>query len=145
MPRQLSLPTILLALLLGGAAETRAQTSGEPPAERSILEGVYTSEQATRGAAVFEGTCMACHFPTEFKGWAFQQAWNGRPVSAFYDLVSSRMPEDNPGSLKRREYVDVIAYILQINAYPAGGVELPTGKEALERILIEEKPESGGR
>jgi len=54
-----------------------------------------------------------------------------------FDVISDSMPEDNPGSLKKEEYADVIAYLLQLNKFPAGASELPPDKDALSAILME--------
>ena len=46
------------------------------------------------------------------------------------------MPEDGPGRLTDEEYVDVVAYLLDANSYPAGDQELPAEKVALDAIMI---------
>ena len=48
-----------------------------------------------------------------------------------------RSIQDRPGSLKRQQYVDVLAYIFELNGVPPGEEEMPTRKRALEAILIE--------
>ena len=45
------------------------------------------------------------------------------------------MPEDNPGGLKREEYVDIIAYVLKTNEVPFTG-DLPMDADALKKITI---------
>ena len=73
----------------------------------------------------------------------YRRSWTGRPVRSFYRRLMQTMPEDNPGSLRPREYAAVIAYILQLNAYPAGEVDLPSDEEALRRIIIVDPPQGG--
>jgi len=46
------------------------------------------------------------------------------------------MPTDRPGQLPAQDYLDVVAYILQKNAFPAGSVELPIDPDELARISI---------
>ena len=46
------------------------------------------------------------------------------------------MPGSHPGSLTRKAYVDVIAYILERNGAPAGVVELPTDPKMLADLTI---------
>ena len=41
------------------------------------------------------------------------------------------MPDDNPGGLPRQTYVDVMAYMLELNGYPAGSDELPPNEDVL--------------
>jgi hypothetical protein len=50
------------------------------------------------------------------------------------------MPMDKPGSLTRAQYAAVIAYMLRLNQYPAGGTELPSEDAALKRIRFERRP-----
>jgi hypothetical protein len=45
------------------------------------------------------------------------------------------MPQDNPGSLKRKEYVDVVAYLFRLNGLPAGDAEMDVS--SVKRIRIE--------
>jgi mono/diheme cytochrome c family protein len=126
--------TALLPLL--AAHPAAAQTSdGEP---LTILDGVYTEEQAQRGAEVIEQVCRECHEDEEFVG-AFIRSWAGASVAALYDDIYSLMPEDQPGSLPPQQYADVIAYILQLNGLPPGDVELATARDVLERVIIESR------
>ena len=126
--------TALLPLL--AAHPAAAQTSdGEP---LTTLDGVYTEEQAERGAEVIEQVCRECHEDEEFVG-AFIRSWAGASVAALYDDIYSLMPEDQPGSLPPQQYADVIAYILQLNGLPPGDVELATARDALERVIIESR------
>ena len=55
---------------------------------------------------------------------------------ALYDSIATTMPPNNPGSLKRREYVTLLAYILALNDMPTGGEELPESPDVLGKILI---------
>ena len=126
--------TALLPLL--AAHPAAAQTSdGEP---LTTLDGVYTTEQAQRGAEVIEQVCRECHEDEEFVG-AFIRSWAGASVAALYDDIYSLMPEDQPGSLPPQQYADVIAYILQLNGLPPGDVELATARDVLERVIIESR------
>lgn len=119
-------------LALAAAAPAAAQTE-----ERlTTLDGVYTEEQALRGAEVIEDVCRECHDDEEFVG-AFIRSWAGASVAALFDDIYSLMPEDQPGSLPPQQYADVIAYILQLNGLPPGEVELGAARESLERVLIE--------
>ena len=44
------------------------------------------------------------------------------------------MPQNNPGGLAQQQYVDTLAYILDIQGAPAGTSELPTKSEVLNTI-----------
>ena len=119
-------------LSLAAAAPAFAQTEET----LTTLDGVYTAEQAERGAVVVEDVCRECHDDEEFVG-AFIRSWAGASVAALFDDIYSLMPEDQPGSLPPQQYADVIAYILQLNGLPPGEVELGAARESLERVLIE--------
>jgi len=101
---------------------------------RSVQSGVYTGEQAERGAALFEGTCGSCHQPAEFGDGAYLDGWSGQTAHDLIELIRATMPQDNPGSLKRKEYVDVVAYFFRMNGLPAGDSEMDVS--SVKRILI---------
>ena len=55
-----------------------------------------------------------------------------------YDLfktLKTTMPEDNPGSLMRQQYVDIVAYLLKFNEVAFTG-DLPMDAEALKKVMI---------
>ena len=121
-------------------ASGREEASASPPAVPSALDGVFTAEQAARGARTFREACAACHDPGEFSGGRFRMGWGGRSVGELYETVSTLMPEADPGSLSPREYAAVVAYLLQLNDYPAGEAALPADRRALERLEIAARP-----
>lgn len=135
--------TILpIALLLAGTTPLAAQDDGEAP-ERTVLDGVYTTEQAARGEDTFQDACAACHAPGFFQGTPFEFTWAGARVYDFYGLVRLTMPFDDPGGLTDRQYADVVAYILRLNGYPSGSEDLEPDEEGLKRIRIVEAPDPG--
>src|SRR5687768_8642955 len=86
----------------------------------SVTTGVFTVAQAARGEAVYTTSCALCHTMAQHSGTGFAAAWNGRRVADLYDIIRNTMPLDNPGGLSDQEYVDVVAYMLQLNGVPAG-------------------------
>ena len=58
-------------------------------------------------------------------------------MGAIYDFVFENMPPGNPGSLSTDEYVDILAYFLSRNQYPAGANELPADPSTLRSIRVE--------
>lgn len=112
-----------------GAGSTAAQEV------RTTLDGVYTDEQAERGRATYVRTCSQCHTLDWYTG-DLMKAWAEAPVFNLFEVISTTMPEDNPGSLPRRDYVDMIAYILKVNGMPPGDAELSTGASRLRQILF---------
>jgi mono/diheme cytochrome c family protein len=120
---------IALSCTIAGAVLTAEQ--------KSVKAGVYTAEQATRGETVFKGQCASCHAPNRFTDELFYVSFAGKPLLELFQVITDSMPEDNPGSLKPQEYADVITYMLKLNKFPAGEVELPPTKEVLGTIMME--------
>jgi quinoprotein glucose dehydrogenase len=128
MKGKLLLAVALLTTVLFASAQEEEET-------RSVQSGVYTEEQAERGAAIFEETCMSCHKPGEFGDGAYIDSWSGQTAHDLIELIRATMPQDNPGSLKRKDYVDIVAYLFRSNGLPAGDTEMDVN--SVKRILIE--------
>jgi hypothetical protein len=94
--------------------------------------GVYSGPQADRGRSAFRASCAECHYSSEFRGSQFQFSWGRRSVADLYVEIVRNMPEDAPGSLEDKVYVDIVAYILQLNGFPTGDHELPADESVLE-------------
>ena len=133
-------------LLAAGCASTPdpAEAQGSPPAsaeaeaadERTIWDGVFTSEQASQGQRVAQAECLACHSESEWTTPMFLQVWTGRPIRQLYDNIRFTMPYDAPGRLSREQYAEIIAYILRLNGAEAGDTELPSDDEGLDSIIV---------
>jgi quinoprotein glucose dehydrogenase len=115
-----SLPTAILASAQG---ETR-----------TVQAGVFTQEQADRGAGIFENRCKACHQPDEFGGGLYLESWSGQTMGDLIEKIRTTMPEDSPGSLARSEYVDVGAFFLSLNELPTGDSEMDASTVKAIRI-----------
>ena len=105
-----------------------AGLNAQTAAKRSVLDGVYTDAQATRGELAYTKTCAECHDlsfdGTPVEGEGFIDNWREFPLATLYDFISTTMPQDNPGELGKDGYRDVLAYILRRNGYPAGKSDL---------------------
>ena len=106
----------------------------EPPG-RTTRDRIYSAEQAERGKEVYKKACAPCHALDFYSGQAMK-SWDGGALTDLYAAISTLMPQGNPGSLKRREYLDILAYILSLNGMPAGAEELPAGAADLKPIRI---------
>ena len=110
----------------------------------SLNDGVYSEEQARRGGRVYRQTCASCHgddldggdMGPGLASSSFVQGWDGAPLSELMLFTRETMPQDNPGGLSEEQYIDVLAYILQANKFPAGDSDL--GGD-LEQIRIENR------
>jgi mono/diheme cytochrome c family protein len=116
-------------------------------ATRTVWDGVYTKEQAVRGQTAYLSQCARCHGEALLGGENspglvdedFLEKWNGKQVGSLVELTRKTMPSDGPGKLSRRQCVDLIAYILSANGFPAGKNELETDPALLDEILIQQK------
>jgi cbb3-type cytochrome c oxidase subunit III len=121
---------VALLLVLASAAAPAADTP-----TRTTRDGVYTAPQAERGKLVYKRACVECH-PFDWYRGQPMKAWEGAAIFGLYELILNRMPPQNPGSLKRREYAEILAFILSLNDQPAGREELPSEESALTHIVF---------
>ena len=120
-----SLRSSSLALLVSVAAFASAVAQGTSTA----LDGVYTTEQAARGEAVYTRSCAGCHEGQDadgplLAGKVFLDRWREDTLEPLYGFIKTSMPGNNPGGLNDAAYVDVVAYVLEANGLPAGTREL---------------------
>jgi mono/diheme cytochrome c family protein len=112
---------------------------------RSVWDGVYTKQQAGRGQSAYREACLKCHGENlmggegapALAGDEFLHHWNGKTAGELFELIRKTMPSEDPGSLSRRQYADVVAYILSVNEFPGGEKELESETESLNDIRIE--------
>jgi mono/diheme cytochrome c family protein len=128
--------------LILGTGLLAAQTT------RSVWDGVYTSDQAARGAALYANNCASCHAsalgggesaPPLTGGQVFSN-WHGLAVGDLFERIRISMPADRPGKLSREQDADVLAFMLSVSEFPPGKVELARQTEVLKQIRIEAKP-----
>ena len=115
----------------------------------------YTEAQAERGRAAYATHCASCHgqylddgtFAPPLKGVDFRTKWGGstpQPVDALFNLISTKMPPDTPGTLGDPTYAQLLAYIFQENGAPVGPKELPTDSASLKAMAAPSWPPSSG-
>ena len=126
----------VMALFVAGPAGTADARAGEAQENRvTVWDGVYTAEQAERGEAVYKSHCLSCHQAdfsgteeaSALSGAAFMDAWREDTVGNLYTRTRNLMPFDEPASLTDDAYLDSVAYLLQVNGFPAGSRELTAG------------------
>ena len=122
------LPFVATPLLIASIAQAQSTDS---TAGKSVWQGVYTEEQATRGDTEHQNNCNSCHGTEKYSGENFTKNWVGRTVFDLFDQIKTTMPDDNPGGLSAQQYKDVVAYILKTNGFPAGTDSLPSDPEAM--------------
>jgi hypothetical protein len=136
--------TVALSLVLIISASplaNRPLAQGTPSSTgSSVLDGVFTSSQASRGRQQFSQACTSCHSAADHTGRKFEAKWQGTTIGDLFDLVSTTMPDGNPGSLKPEEYASILAFFLSESGYKEGAKELPSDLESLNKIRIEPLP-----
>ena len=111
---------------------------------KDTASGAFTADQAKRGENFYQQNCAACHGGAlqgeeenpPLSGKHFSNRWGGLPVGVLFGFVNSQMPLGQPGSLGAQANIDIVAYILSINKFPAGQTELPPDAKALGTITI---------
>ena len=123
-------------------AAPRRQESTEDTAGRTQWDGIFTEEQAKRGAGLYSEHCASCHGVNlsgverapSLIGYEFGVAWDNASLGELFDLIRTSMPQDNPNSLSRQANADILAFILQRSGVPAGTADLPTDSDVLNMI-----------
>ncbi|MGC4083249.1 MAG: c-type cytochrome [Vicinamibacterales bacterium] len=107
----------------------------------TVWDGVYTREQADRGSTAYNTHCSMCHRADlgggqgrALVGAKFFESWGEDTLDSLFAVIRQRMPENRPGSLDESTYLDILAYILQRNEYPAGATALTA--DAAKSILV---------
>jgi quinoprotein glucose dehydrogenase len=111
---------------------------------QTTADGVGTAEQTKRGGDVYQAQCAACHdaqlagsgTAPALAGTDFAANWKDETVASLFERIRATMPADNPGSLKRDQVADLVAFILNFNKYPLAQKDLPSESEALKAIKI---------
>jgi cytochrome c len=113
-------------------------------AQKTVWDGVYTEEQAKRGAEVYAEKCAMCHGDSlggvesapALTGPQFYATWEGENLNSLFERIRMSMPQDNPGSLSRTQNADIVAHMLHIGGYPAGSTPLEGQAGALTGIKV---------
>lgn len=144
----------LVAAAVAGWAATTVVPSvvDAQQAGRSVWDGVYTEEQAARGAALYDQQCASCHgamlggmdAAPPLTGGTFAANWNGVNLYDMLQRIRVSMPMDDPGGMSRQQVADVLAYMLSVNRFPAGDRELPRQSGPLRLILFQAAKSGSG-
>jgi len=102
---------------------------------RTVNDGVYTEKQADTGEVLYSQHCLLCHDKKYFR--PVLERWEGQPIGVLFTVMSTSMPESNPGFLSEKEYVDILAYILSLSRYAPGDTELDYQDGALNELMVE--------
>jgi cytochrome c5 len=124
-----------------GETITQAVTA---PGQVSVWNGVYTVEQATRGATVYANSCAECHGESlSGEGFApplidepFIQRWQDGTLADLFTVLQATMPQGKPGSLSDDDYAAIVSFLLQKNHFPAGAAAVNPKIERLKLVTF---------
>ena len=123
------------AITVIGAAQSTDST-----ATATVWQGVYTDVQAARGQSEYATHCANCHredlsgYNNILKGPRFMQNYRESSLTILFDKTKTTMPRGAAGTLSDKAYVDIVAYVLKANEFPAGAQELSI--DDLSRIQV---------
>ena len=103
----------------------------------ALAQTTYSTEQAEAGATTFQSQCAMCHGATleggdapALSGADFRGNWG--TAAGVHGYFSVAMPPQSPGALGEEAYLNIAAYIMQVNGIPAG--DAPATVETLASV-----------
>lgn len=136
---------VAIVFAFGLAVGVAAQSTD---AQRTtVWQGVYTEEQASRGQSEYTAHCARCHrddlggYSNILKGARFMEKNRESSLHMLFDKTKTTMPRGAPASLSDNAYVDIVAYILKANEFPAGAQELRVEDLRAVQVVGKQGPE----
>ena len=141
---------IALAAAIGARAIAATPAAFFTPAQtaspqKTTKDKVFTKEQANRGADLYAKSCDRCHDPAKVPagkkpgpptiGAKFVENWQDKTLGELYTTIFTTMPGDGVLILTSDQTLDLIAYMLQANGFPAGETALKYD-DAMKAIVI---------
>ena len=131
--------TVFLAAAMSSAVADDALRA--QAAQQSVLDGVYTDAQATRGASAYDTACSGCHRADlsggtgpALKAQRFATQYAGKDLKELFTKIATTMPRNAAGSLPDSVNLEIVAHVLRENGFPAGPRELTA--DATEAIRV---------
>jgi cytochrome c553 len=131
---------IAASIEVRGAAPQSAQPGG------SVWSGVFTAQQASRGKSGYDGVCARCHGiqltgggadgGPALTGGTFLSHWSNDTLASLFMKIRDTMPRNTPGTISEDVKVEILAYLLQQNGFPAGTSELKADLPALDELRV---------
>jgi len=130
-PRQDKGRLIKTGMASESGARTEVAAGGMVAAASAPTPALYTNAQARAGEEKFAENCSYCHGNNmegragpALKGRLFAPASGQYHLGDIFTVVSQNMPATQPASLPAGDYVEIMAFILENNGYPAGDTAL---------------------
>ena len=131
---------VIVGLLAAAAAATALTLPGSAPgsvvlqaaAQAQDAAGAFTAEQAAAGWVVYARRCGECHgaglmgssHGPPLRGADFLNGWAGRTTDELFAYVRDEMPPGLAGSLSEGVYLNLVAYMLDVNGAREGETAL---------------------
>jgi mono/diheme cytochrome c family protein len=143
---------LLTALAILGAAllsfSVMAQVERSQTATpKTVLDGVFTPAQAERGREPYEFHCSSCHRKDlqgmdgpPLIGQVFIDGWREDGLSSLFTYIQTKMPPRAAATLPDDTYLDILAYILAENTFPAGSTDLTANTLRAIRLVGKQGP-----
>jgi len=103
--------------------------------------GWYTEEQAATGGKTFAQSCAPCHGANleggagpALKGTSWQQLYGGAKLLTVWGEIKGPMAQYAGTTFATQQSLDLLAYLLQQNRFPAGKQALVDTKELSDTI-----------
>lgn len=109
----------------------------------TVLDGVFSAEQAQRGRATYMSICGECHGGSlegvsapALRGDRFIERWREDTLDSVFGFIRERMPPGRSAAqpIPQSDYVDILAFMLEANDYDSGATELTA--EALTEVML---------
>jgi quinoprotein glucose dehydrogenase len=143
-------PTYVLAIISGTALAAASYSTVRAQAPKSVVDGVYTAEQAKRGEMLYADACAACHDPAliggigpALAGKDFIAVWKNSTVGDVFTKIKVEMPLTAPGTLTADQTADLVSFILTSNKFPAGTTPLAADAAPLKDIHFADPAAAG--
>jgi len=131
------------ALVLSAAVVLRADSA----LQKTTNDGIYTTAQADGAKAQYDKLCLECHAFTVAAKKApedlplgdepFFKAWAGKSIDELVSVIVLTMPNDGSAVVNEDDALNLMAYVLQQNGFPAGAA--PLTKETASAVLVRPK------
>jgi hypothetical protein len=120
---------------------------------KTVWDGVYSAAQADRGKGIYGQQCSGCHGDfldgdgasgrvVALSGSTFADNWESASLNDLFVKIGRTMPRGSPGSLSSPDTLDLMAFLLQYNEFPAAAADL---RESPELALIDIVGKDGPR
>jgi hypothetical protein len=125
---------VLLALVGLASPAARAAAQDPPP---QIWNGVFSQTQADRGRPLVTAHCTQCHGQGRaLNDEVFMLHWEGHDLARLFRKIRDTMPPGRNSGLTNSDKLDILAFMLQQNGFPAGAHDLAEDEIALREIRI---------